>query len=144
MTLHLLRPAAGCESLYHLSQRQIRFCRDFEGKNHPVISTKRKPVRENELLRGGSVYWIIKRAIQARQEIKAMTMIDDPNGGERCLIFLEPQLIRTEPFPHKPFQGWRYFKPSDAPKDLGLYSGEEDEDEIPQEMYDDLREMGLL
>lgn len=144
MTLNLLRPAAGCESLYHLSQRQMHFRAQFEGKNYPIISTKRKPVRESELLRGGSVYWIIKRTIQARQSIISMNMIDDPNGGQRCIIFLDPQIVRTDPFPQKAFQGWRYFKGSDAPKDIGDYSGEEDEEEVPVEMMDDLRELGLL
>ncbi len=144
MTLNLLRPAVGCDSLYALSQKSPAYLREFEGKTCPIISTKRKPTREAELLRDGSVYWIIKRTIQGRQNIKAMEMVDDPNGGQRCIIYLESQIIRTEPFPQKAFQGWRYLKGSDAPKDIGVYSGEEDEEEVPVEMMGDLRELGLL
>lgn len=147
MTIHLLRPAAGCDSLYTLSQRQRRFRAPMEkgGRPTPIISTKRKPARDDQLLKGGSVYWIIKRAIQARQSIIGIDMIDDPNGGTRCLIYLDEELMRTEPYPQKPFQGWRYLETSNAPPDLGLYvPGDAEEDDVSPEMLAALKETGLI
>ena len=143
MTIHLLRPAAGCDSLFSLSKRQKRFTARYDGQTVPLISTKRKPTRSDELKRGGSVYWIIKRVIQARQLILDAEIVETQNEGSRCFIYLDPQLVRTTPYPHKPFQGWRYLEPHKAPKDIGEYMGEDDSDIDPQ-MESELRELGLL
>ena len=143
MTINLLRPAAGCDSLFALSQRQKRFTSTLDGQLVPLISTKRKPTRSDELKKGGSVYWIIKRVIQARQFILESEIVETKTEGSRCFIYLDPQLIRTNPVPHKPFQGWRYLEPHKAPKDIGEYLGEEDSN-IDPEMEKELRELGLL
>ena len=61
--------------------------------------------------------------------------------GLRCALVLEPSLIRTAPRPHGPFQGWRYLRGEDAPPDLGLHAGDA---EMPAEMMNELKELGLL
>ena len=40
------------------------------------------------------------------------------DGIERCAIRLEPLVVRTVPQPRRPFQGWRYLRAADAPRDL--------------------------
>lgn len=140
---HLLRPAAGCDSLFTLFSRQKCYSSLFEGQICPIISTKRAPTRMDALTQGGSVYWIINSRIQARQFIVGSEMVDDPAGGTRCQIYLDPQLYRTQSYPQRAFQGWRYLDPTRAPPDVGPYEGEAEED-IPPEMEADLRELGLL
>lgn len=139
MIHNLLRPAVGIETLVHLYERQQVFRAAYQGRETPIITTKRKPVRD---LTGGSVYWVIKRAIQARQVILHVDMYTDPNYGERCVVFLDEQLVRTEDYPQKPFQGWRYLDPSKAPKDIRAFSP--NETPIPQDMEEDLRQAGLV
>ena len=40
----------------------------------------------------------------------------------------------------RPFQGWRYFQPKDAPPDLGASGA----GEMPEELRRELGELGLL
>ncbi|MGE4313329.1 MAG: DUF1489 family protein [Pseudobdellovibrionaceae bacterium] len=139
----LLRPAAGCDSIFTLSTRQKHYARPFEGQLCPIISTKRAPSRMQLLANGGSVYWIINSRIQARQLILGHEMVDDPAGGTRCHIYLDPALYRTQSYPQRAFQGWRYLDPTRIPPDIGLYE-EGTEEDIPPEMEADLRELGLF
>ena len=76
------------------------------------------PRRREELLAGGSVYWIIRGSYAARQLIVGLEPVLDV-AGERwcCRICLAPELVRVTPWPHRPFQGWRYLTSEDAPPD---------------------------
>ena len=69
------------------------------------------------LLDGGSIYWVIKGQIAVRQrllELRAVTR----NGVPHCALVLDKTLVPTERRFHRAFQGWRYFDPKDAPRDL--------------------------
>jgi hypothetical protein len=84
----------------------------------PVHVTRMWPKREDEILNGGSLYWVFKGVILARQRILGL---EDRVGGDgiaRCAIVLDAEVIRTEGAPRRPFQGWRYLKPGEAPRDL--------------------------
>lgn len=110
--------------------------------------TKQRPTREAEVLDGGSVYWIIKGHIAARQKIMALEKLYDTDG-EKCGVILDPELIETELFVRHPHQGWRYLEQDDAPRDLRDLVQDVDEDdgaegELTEEMAAELRSMGLL
>jgi hypothetical protein len=51
-------------------------------------------------------------------------------------------VIPVEPRPFRPFQGWRYLQPKDAPRDIGQHGG--DLAEMPEEMRRELAGLGLL
>lgn len=76
------------------------------------------PKREAEVVAGGSIYWVIKGVILARQRILRFDPVDHGDGIQRCGFVFDPNIIRTEAQPKRPFQGWRYLKPEDAPRDL--------------------------
>lgn len=144
MSVNLLRTGVGVESIDHLHELQSHFKtrEDDQGQVVVVLTTRNTPTRANELMSGGSVYWIIKRQIQARQKILDVSTIKDEDGKNMCQILLEPQIHRLSPLPHKHIQGWRYLDHDKAPKDAGLYIvGEE---QAPEDMAAELRELGLL
>lgn len=104
--------------------------------------TRMWPKQEAALLNGGSLFWVIKGVIQARQEIVGLEEVFGADGVRRCAIILDAKLHRTTAAPRRPFQGWRYLKPDDAPADLP--EGREAEEELPQELAQTLAEIGLL
>jgi hypothetical protein len=77
-----------------------------------------RPRRERELLDGGSLYWVIRGLVLARQPILGLETRIGADGITRCALRLEPRVARTTPQPRRAFQGWRYLRPQDAPADL--------------------------
>ena len=132
--IHLLRPAVGVGDLDTL--RQVMQARGDERSIH----TRNIPKRTDELLQGGSVYWIIARKIQARQLLTGFERLEDESGKAYCRLYLDGTVVPVQPWPRRPHQGWRYLKPEDAPPDLR----EGDSGDMPPEMIAELRELGLL
>ena len=104
--------------------------------------TRMWPRRESELLAGGSLYWVIKGVILARQRILRLDEVIGGDGTLRCGIVLEGAVARTRPVPRKPFQGWRYLAPEDAPGDVP--AGREAEPHLPPKLQAALSELGVL
>ncbi len=98
------------------------------------------PRRAGELLEGGSIYWVIRRAVRVRQRILALDPVMGEDGRRRCALSLDPKLVPVEVRPWRPFQGWRYLEAIDAPPDV---SGD-DLDDMPETMKMELRHLGLL
>jgi hypothetical protein len=84
----------------------------------PRHITRMWPKREDEVLNGGSLYWVFKGVILARQRILRLDEVTGGDGIPRCALVLDPAVVRTEAAPRRPFQGWRYLDPKDAPRDL--------------------------
>ena len=80
--------------------------------------------------------------MRVRQRIIRIDDIEDLEGKKRCCLVLSPDLIKTEHKPLRPFQGWRYLEPVDAPADL--QSNQEVNPDMPIEMEEELRGLGLL
>lgn len=139
MTVHLLKLAVGAESVEHVAQWQARRLAQTGRLFH---RTRHAPRRAEEVLDGGSIYWVIQGLVQARQRIIGIERTEDPDGLPCCHLILDPELVRTRPQPRRPHQGWRYLEPEDAPQDLDL--GEGAEDAPPPEMAAELRALGLL
>jgi len=74
--------------------------------------------RANEIVGNGSLYWVTRGRVQSRQRVIDIRPFVDDEGISRCDLVLDPELILTVPQPRRPFQGWRYLKPGDAPADL--------------------------
>jgi hypothetical protein len=142
MTVHLLKMAVGCDDVDELAARQAARRKSVGGRPVVLGYTRRWPRRVDELVDGGSIYWIVKRAIRARQRIVDLVEAVDPDGTPYCQLQLDPELVATEAAPRRPMQGWRYLVPQDAPRDRGP-AGEGEED-LPAELQEELRELGLL
>lgn len=141
MTVHLLRMAVGINSIADLIDLQKRR-RQINSDSRLFNTTRNVPKRVDELLDGGSIYWVIKRLIRVRQRIISINQEINNEGKKYCLIEIDPKQIKVEPRTQKPFQGWRYLNIEDAPVDIELRSSPEAE--LPEEMLIELKELGLM
>lgn len=139
MPLHLIKLSVGTESPETLAQWQAGVSQRL---GRIVHTTRMTPRRTEEVLHGGSIYWVIKRLVRVRQRILGLHEGTDEDGRSFCAIELDPELVPVEPRSQRPFQGWRYLKPEDAPRDLP--QGAQGEEPPPPEMAAELRKLGLL
>lgn len=146
MPLHIIKLAVGCDSVKDLKRRVAE--RTREAKMHGLPSrhvhvTRMAPKRDADVLDGGSIYWVIRGEIAARERIVAIEPFRDAGGINRCRLVMQPKVIAVSPRPMRPFQGWRYFKSDDAPPDLGK-SVAASLAAMPETMRRELRDLGLL
>jgi hypothetical protein len=135
MPIHMIKLCVGVASPDEL--RAWRAERAALGQE-PMVTTRQTPKRADELLDGGSLYWVIKGQVLLRQRIVGIETKGE-GAGKRCHLSLDGKLIDTAPQPRRAFQGWRYFEAKDAPPDL---SDSGDEAAIPLVLAQRLREMG--
>src|SRR5687767_4889223 len=107
--LNISKVAVGCASFEALRKRQAA---RLTGGVVPIV-TRFKPKRADELI-GGSIYWIVKHRITARQTILGFAEGED----RRTVIRLDPKLVAVKAYPKRAHQGWRYLDPADAPQDF--------------------------
>lgn len=144
MTLHILKLCVGCDSIDDLESwiEENRLHHARLGRSYRQTHTTRMvPKRIDEIAGKGSLYWVIKGRIAARQPILAIEPFTDADGISRCHIVLEPVVVPVRPRFCRPFQGWRYLAAKDAPADVE--SGDAPAD-MPETMREDLRALGLL
>ncbi len=115
MTIHMVKLCVGADDIDDLADWQKRLMKSLP---NPVHHTRMMPKRAEEMLAGGSIYWVIKRAIRVRQRIIDIRTVADDEGKDLCELVFDPELVRTYAQPKRPFQGWRYLKPAEAPRDL--------------------------
>ena len=138
--LHLIKLCVGIDSIEDLIAWRARHNpKGLEALSQHV--TRMWPKRSAELLDGGSLYWVIRGHIQARQRITALNEVIGQDGIRRCAIVMDPEIIRTASAPRRPFQGWRYLKPEDAPPDLGKHRA--NDDTLPHDLSLALAEIGV-
>jgi hypothetical protein len=144
MTVHLIKLAVGIDSFHQLVRRQEVHLTQAARSDDPRLRhlTKSTPRRAEEVLDDGSIYWVIKRSVCARQRIVDIDKTVDHKGLSRCALILDPELIPVRARPCRPFQGWRYLEQKDTPLDAIGIQG--DASELPTEMAEELRELGLL
>jgi hypothetical protein len=116
-TVNLVKLCVGAEKVEDLIDWQAARLA-ASGATHPCHVTRMWPKREAELLNGGSLYWVFKGMILARQRLIALDEMMGEDGIRRCGLVLDRTVIRTEAQPKRPFQGWRYLPVADAPADL--------------------------
>ncbi len=145
MSLHLIKLSVGVEDVRHLARLQDQRLADAERRGEPPELkhvTRNTPRRANEILDGGSIFWVIKGFIRARQPIIALRPVNREDGRPACALVLQPGLIRVRIRSFRPFQGWRYLAAEDAPPDAPLSNG--DGEDVPNEMAAELKGLGLL
>ena len=135
MALHLIKLCVGCDTVEEL----------LEWREHSriagqpwILRTRQTPKRAAELLEEGSVYRVYKGLILSRQKILAVDTVVD-GLTRRCQITLSETVTLTAPTPRRPFQGWRYLEPAEAPEDLAPAGGRA---AVPQELARRLRALG--
>jgi hypothetical protein len=144
MAINLIKLGVGVADIKEMAELQQKRYMDYHGQTAFPVWTRRKPVRDKELLNGGSLYRVIKNKIQCRQRILGLEIVEDEELGKHCLIMVDPEIIETVKQPHRPFQGWRYYESAKAPKDMGVFDPNAPEQNIPAELEEDLRASGLL
>ncbi len=136
MTWHLVKLCVGAENLNALAQWQQKEKNRIGKITHVTRMTPRRDISK------GSLYWVIKGMIAARQQIIALEQFTDDADIKRCRIMLDDKLVATRPFPRRPFQGWRYLAHEDAPADLP--KNLDGDDALPPHMREELIRLGLL
>lgn len=137
---HIIKLSVGSESVESMSEWQSER-RAQMGRDHAMHVTRMWPRREAEVLGGGSMYWVVKGFIQARQRIIGFEEVIGHDGIRRCGIMLAPELIRTTVVKRRPFQGWRYLTSEDAPIDLP--KTRDSDDVLPKDLEIALADIGL-
>lgn len=144
MSLHLVKLCVGAQSIADLLS-WVALRRTQAASIQPHVPhthvTRMTPKRAPELLDGGSLYWVIKGQISARQRLIGVDPFVDSTGVKRCALQLDDEIIPLRPRPCRAFQGWRYLDPDDAPPDL---AGGADLGEMPEELRRELSGLGLI
>ncbi len=138
--VNILKLCVGAESVEDLMHWQAENAHRWP-KGCAAHITRMWPKREAEVLAGGSLYWVIKGTILARQRIVALERVQGADGIDRCALILDADIIRTEAAARRPFQGWRYLDPAESPRDLP--KGREREEALPPSLAQALAEIGL-
>jgi hypothetical protein len=132
--LHLSKVAFSCASVDTLRRRLEARARDGAV---PIV-TRFRPKRAEELV-GGSLYWIVKQRLAARQTILGF---DVRPSDRKTVIRLDPELVPVRATAKRGHQGWRYLDAADAPPDLG---GDEDGlDRLPPDLAGKLAVLALI
>lgn len=134
MAVHMIKLCVGADTIEDL----VDWRRRHSAPGEPwILRTRMTPKRAAEMIDGGSVYRVFKGLILCRQRILDIRTLGE-GVSARCEVVLDEDIVRVEPTPRRPFQGWRYLEPKDAPPDLA----ESGADEIPTELARELREIG--
>ncbi len=143
MVLHLIKLAVGVDDLAHM--KKVQAARRKQRRQTPRsphwVYTRNTPRRSEELLDGGSLYWVVRGVIRCRQELVGFDEdFDREEARKYCRIKVKRTLVRTAPQACRAFQGWRYLEPDSAPPDIS----HGDSGDMPVEMAAELKRLGLL
>lgn len=135
--LHIVKLCVGADGPEDLARHQRR-----SGDGHGMHVTRMWPRREAELLGGGSVFWVFKGVMLARQRVLRLEEHVREDGIRRCALILDRAIVPVIAVPRRPFQGWRYLAAAEAPADLPR--GRTGDTPLPPQMAAALAEMGLV
>ena len=130
MPLHMIKLCVGVAKVETLERRASK-------GEWRVVHTRMTPKRAAEVEDGGSLFWVMKGSVVCRQPVLDITTTGEGKTSQ-CLITVSTEVIRTAPQARRPFQGWRYLEPKDAPPDLSSM----DAGDMPEDLAKQLREMG--
>lgn len=140
--VNLIKLSVGSDSVEDIAAWQEMRRKTVWRDGYSRHVTRMWPKREAEILNGGSIYWVVKGLVQCRQRILRLDEMTGEDGIRCCAIVLEPELHRTATAPKRPFQGWRYLAPADAPPDLPKHR--QDEEALPAALNQALAEIGVI
>lgn len=145
MSLHLIKLCVGAESIADLEAWIAERLADMRRQGLPPEhrhTTRMVPKRIEHLVDGGSLYWVIRGQVTARQRLLDVRPFKDYDGVGRCHLVLAPEVIAVQPRPCRPFQGWRYLADETAPPDLDAIG--RTLATLPEALRRELGELGLL
>ena len=139
--VHLIKLSVGSETVDSIKKWQSeKHAQTSDG--NPVHVTRMWPKRKADLLNGGSIYWVIKGFLQCRQRILRLEEMIGQDGISRCAVVLDPEITLTTSVKKRPFQGWRYLEPNQAPFDLARSHSEEEP--LPASLAGALADIGVV
>lgn len=142
MALHLIKLCVGVDSIEDLRSWQKERLAALKKRGQKLEfkhTTRMVPKRRDEILAGGSLYWVIKGYTSVRQRLIDIRPFVDKEGVPRCHLVYDKDLVVVAPRPRRAFQGWRYLEAKDAPPDVGKA-----DKGIPDKLQRELAELGLL
>ena len=145
MPLHLLKLCVGVDSVKDLEgwiKTRLKDKKKNGEKPEHIHTTRMVPKRADDLVDGGSLYWVIKGEILCRERLLAIRPFTDKDGIGRCRLVMDGKIHLVQPRPFRAFQGWRYLEEKDAPTDLDRAA--RGARAMPEDMRRQLRELGLL
>ena len=145
MPLHLLKLCVGVDTIQELDdwiKRRLKEKKKRGEKAERIHTTRMVPKRADELVDGGSLYWVIRGEILCRERLLAVRPFTDKDGIGRCRLVMDGKVRLVQPRPFRAFQGWRYLSAKDAPLDLDRAAP--GARHMPETMRRELRELGLL
>lgn len=139
--LHVTKLAVGVRDPDHLRELQADRLREHGRLFH---RTRNFPRRSEEIVAGGSMYWVIAGTTIVRQPI--VDIVEDRRAdGTPCTSFIfDPELVPLVGRPTRAFQGWRYLEPDDAPADLPSMGAILGVDSLPATLRRELRVLCLI
>jgi hypothetical protein len=141
--LHLIKLCVGVDSLEELARWQKQRLAEKKKKSQKpelVHITRQTPKRAEELLGGGSLYWVIKGQIAARQKLIELRPLTR-DGVPHCGLVYDKKLVPVLRRPRAAFQGWRYLDAKEAPADIANVKGAKG---LPAALQQELAALGLL
>jgi hypothetical protein len=138
MPLHLIKLSVGTKNLDDLRRWQAGHGAALPPLRH---RTRNFPRRAEEILDGGSIYWVIDRVLTARQRVRDIAEASRDDGTRCTDLILDPVLVPVRGRFVRPFQGWRYLAESDAPEDIPTAGCDAT---LPDAMRRDLMALALL
>ena len=141
MPLHMIKLCVGVDSVEDL-EAQVRTRLSAGPGAEQTHVTRVMPKRADEMIGAGSLFWVIKGQVAARQRLIDVRPFTDGDGIGRCHLVLEPAVVPVETRPCRPFQGWRYLDTAAAPRDAGLLGP--DLLALPDALRRELRDLGLI
>ena len=138
MSYNLKKIAVGIKTIERLKIRQRML---FDNYGAILHSTRNMPKQKADLIKTGSMYWIIQRNVLVRQKILDIQSVIRSDGSKGCEIELDQDLIKVIPTPMRPFQGWRYYMKDDIPPDLNI--NDDGSEDIPDDVNSELIKLGL-
>lgn len=142
--LNMLKLCVGAEGVEDLRTWQAARMAERRSRGEdprPRHVTRMWPRRADEILAGGSLYWVFKGVIRARQRIESFDEVTGADGIRRCAIVMSPEVVLVDPRPRRAFQGWRYLTAAEAPPDL---AGGGDAADLPPDLAAALSELGVV
>jgi hypothetical protein len=140
--IHMIKLCVGVSTLQELEdyrdERAHWWDADY-GEDVHVHRTRMMPKRAAEMEGLASIYWVISGQVVCRQPILRLARFTNAEGIDYCDIIMAPDMVRTVPYPKRPFQGWRYLRPEDAPPDLAANENAES-----LALAADLAKLGLI
>jgi len=138
--IHLKKLCVGAENVNSLYERQCTIRKKLKKTIH---ITRMFPKKHIELKNGGSIFWVFKGYIRARQSILDIERFTGKDSIKRCKIFLADKIMLTTHKKERPFQGWRYFDDKDIPNDIELFDHTKFDSEN-ENLVSELSKLGLV